>query len=145
MVPTQGLVVTAGSVAPTTAAARFARWGGVVYASAGIVGLALTGLDDLTSTSGATLMVFEVNGLQNLLHLAVGVALVSASASPAAARVVTTLTATAFGVVGLLGLALVGTDANVLALNPATNLAHLVTAAGAAVCAVASSRRGEDR
>lgn len=145
MVPTQGLVGTGGSAAPTTAAARFARWGGVVYASAGIVGLALTGLDDPTSTSGPTLLVFEVNGLQNLLHLAVGVALVSASASPEAARVVTTLTATAFGVVGLLGLALVGTDANVLALNPATNLAHLVTAAGAAVCAVASSRRGEDR
>lgn len=145
MVPTQGLVGAGAPAPPTTAAARFARWGGVVYASAGIVGLALTGLDALTSTTGETLLVFEVNGLQNLLHLAVGVALVSASASPEAARVVTTLTATAFGVVGLLGLALVGTDANVLALNPATNLAHLVTAAGAAACAVASSRRGTER
>jgi hypothetical protein len=145
MVPTQGLVGTGASAVPSSAAARFARWGGVLYASAGIVGLALTGFDDLTSTSGASLVIFEVNGLQNLLHLAVGVALVSASAGPEAARLLTTLTAVAFGVAGLLGLALVGTDANVLALNAATNIAHLVTAAGATVCAVASSRRGADR
>lgn len=145
MLPTHGLVGADGASAPTTAAARFARWGGVLYASAGIVGLALTGVDDLTSTTGATLLIFEVNGLQNLLHLTVGVALVSASASPQAARVVTALTATAFAVAGLLGLALVGTDGNVLARNAATNVAHLVTGAGAGVCAVASSAQGTAR
>lgn len=125
-----------------TPAVRFARWAGVLYASAGIIGLGLTGLGDLTSTSGAMLWVFEVNALQNLLHLLIGTALVSSSgSSPGAARAATMLTATALGVTGLLGLALVGTEANVLALNPPSNVAHLATAAVASICAAASPRR----
>ncbi|WP_052664458.1 DUF4383 domain-containing protein [Nitriliruptor alkaliphilus] len=134
-----------GGTAPETGqspAVRFARWGGVLYASAGIIGLALTGLVDLTSTSGAMLWVFEVNALQNLLHLLIGIALVSSSgSSPGAARVATMLTATALGVTGLLGMALVGTEANVLALNPPSNALHLATAALASICAAASPRQ----
>lgn len=142
MIASQQLVGGTPPPAPPTPAVRFARWGGVVLASAGIVGLALTGLTDLTSTTGARLWVFEVNALQNLLHLLVGGVLVVVSAASATtARTVVATTAAAFGVTGLLGLALVGTEANVLALNHAANAAHLVVAVLAALSVAASSRR----
>jgi hypothetical protein len=125
--------------ARTVPAVRFAQVAGVLYTSAGIVGLALTGIGDLTRPVGASLLGFEVNGLANLLHLAVGVTLVvAATAGAEAARVVTLLTAASAGVAGLLGFAVIGTDANVLALDAATNNAHLVTAVLAAVAAARS-------
>jgi hypothetical protein len=131
--------VPASSHAPTVPAVRFARVAGVLYSAAGIVGLALTGIGDLTRPVGASLLGFEVNGLANLLHLAVGVTLVvAASAGAEAARVVTLLTAASAAVAGLFGLAIIGTDANVLALDTATNNAHLVTAAVATLAAVRS-------
>jgi hypothetical protein len=145
MIASQQLVGSDPPEARQTPAVRFARWTGVAYASAGIIGIGLTGLDDLTSTNGAMLWVFEVNGLQNLLHLLIGVTLVSTSGTtPEAARTATVVTAAALAVAGLLGLALVGTDANVLALNPAGNVAHLATAGIATLCVAASPRRSAD-
>jgi hypothetical protein len=49
--------------ARTVPAVRFAQVAGVLYTSAGIVGLALTGIGDLTRPVGASLLGFEVNGL----------------------------------------------------------------------------------
>lgn len=146
MVTTQGYGRGAGARpgrhiphARGTPATRFARVAGVLYCAAGIVGLAVTGIADLTRNTGASLLGFEVNALANLLHLGVGVALVVAAAvSPESARLVTLLTAAAAGVAGLFGFALIGTDANVLALNTASNNAHLVTAALATLAAARS-------
>jgi hypothetical protein len=127
--------------APAGPAVRFARVAGVLYSAAGIVGLALTGTGDLTRTVGASLLGIEVNGLANLLHLGVGVTLVVAAAvGPEVARTVTLLTAAGAGVAGLLGFAVIGTDANVLALNAATNYTHLATAALATIAAARSHR-----
>lgn len=123
----------------TTSAERFARWTGAAYAGIAIVGFGLTGFDDPMATSGHMLGVFEVNPLQNLLRLLVGVTLLLAGAAGAEpARTTTLLTAAAFGVASLFGLALTGTEANVLALNHADNLLHLATAALAAACVLAS-------
>ena len=73
---------TARSAVPaaTSAAERFARWTGAAYAGMAIVGFGLTGFDDPMTTSGHMLVVFEVNPLQNLLRLVVGIALLVASA-----------------------------------------------------------------
>lgn len=122
-----------------TPAERFARWSGALYAGIGIVGFGLTGLGDPMAISGHQLGLLEVNPLQNLLHLLVGTALlVGGSAGARPARTLSLLTATAFGVSGLFGFALIGTEVNVLALNHATNAVHLMTAAVAAACVVAS-------
>lgn len=123
----------------TTAAERFSRWGGAAFAGVAIVGFGLTGFDDPTSTSGHLLGVFEVNPLHNGINLLVGVTLLVAGAASAdAARTVTLLVAAAYGVVGLLGGSLVGTDANVLALNHADNVLHLLIAAVATACVLGS-------
>lgn len=125
----------------TTAAERFARWTGAVYAGIAIVGFGLTGFNDPMTTSGHMLGIFEVNPLQNLLRLLVGIALlVAGSAGREPARTLTLLTAAAFGVASLFGLALTGTDANVLALNHPDNLLHLATAVLAAACVAATPR-----
>lgn len=126
-------------VGGTTAAVRFARWAGVVYAALGIVGFGVTGFGGFTHTVGQRLLLLEVNPLQNTLHLVVGVVLIATSAAGThAAKAAGLLTAASFGVAGLLGFALTGTDANVLAVNAAANSLHLVTALAAAACATAT-------
>ncbi|MEX1163860.1 MAG: DUF4383 domain-containing protein [Nitriliruptor sp.] len=142
MITTQRMVGTPRPSATRTPAVRFARAAGVVYCSAGIVGFGVTGFSSMTTTRGAVLLGFEVNGIQNLLHLLVGITLVAAAgASPEAARVATMLAAAAFAVVGLFGIGVVGTDGNVLAVNTATITAHLLTAAIAGTCAVLPTDR----
>lgn len=122
-----------------TPAEGFSRWVGAAYAGIGIVGFGLTGLQDPMATVGHQLGALEVNPLQNLLHLLVGTALlVGGSAGARPARTLSLLTVTAFGVSGLFGFALIGTDVNVLALNHATNAVHLLTAVLAAACVVAT-------
>jgi hypothetical protein len=138
-----GVAVPRGGVGPTPAS-WFARWVGVGYASAGLVGFGVTGVADPMNTTGHALGILSINPLHNVLHLLVGLALIAGSGlSPGAARVLTLLTAASFGAVGLFGLAVTGTDGNVLALNPADNGLHLVTAAVATGCAIGSSRMHE--
>jgi hypothetical protein len=123
---------------------RFARWGGAFHAGLGIVGFGVTGVTDPLRTVGERLAMLEVNPLQNLLHLAIGLALIAAGAAgPEPARIATLLAAASFGVAGLLGLALTGTDGNVLAVNQPANVLHLVTAgiAGASIVVGAKHHR----
>lgn len=117
-------------------ARRFAQSAGAGYVAVGLLGFAVTGFTGFVATTGPTLFGLQVNPLHNTLHLLIGLALVvSAARGEAEARTICLLTAAAYGVVGLLGLALVGTDGNVLALNGPDNVLHLVTAlaAGTAV------------
>lgn len=126
--------------ARSTPAERFARWGGTLYAALGLVGFGVTGFGGFTRTVGAPLLLLEVNPLQNLLHLAVGIVLIFASAiGPGPARTATLLVASSVGVAGLLGFALTGTDGNVLAVNHAANVLHVLTAT-VATASVAATR-----
>lgn len=119
-----------------TIARRFGTIAGSGYVAAGLLGFALTGFSGWTATSGSLLVGIEINPLHNLLHLAVGVTLlVGAAIGAGPARILTLLTAASYGVAGLFGLALVGTDANVLALNDAGNVLHFGTALVASVVA----------
>ncbi|MDT0166350.1 DUF4383 domain-containing protein, partial [Actinotalea sp. AC32] len=102
---------------------------GVVYLVVGAVGFAVTGGTGLASTEGATLLVFEVNPLHNVVHLAVGAALlVAARRSAAAARSTCLAVGAVYLLVGVVGLFLVGSPANLLALNGADNVLHLASA-----------------
>ena len=73
--------------------------------------------------------VLEVDPLQSLLHLAIGIALGAAGiAGRRSARAANQVAGTVFLLLGLAGLFVVGTPANLLALNGAGNVLHFGTA-----------------
>ncbi|WP_225752981.1 DUF4383 domain-containing protein [Actinotalea sp. Marseille-Q4924] len=102
---------------------------GVVYLLVGAAGFVVTTGVDLAATDGATLILFEVNPLHNVVHLAIGAALLASSVrSAAAATVANTVVGAVYLVVGLVGLFLIGSGANILALNGADNVLHMASA-----------------
>lgn len=102
---------------------------GAVYLLVGAAGFVVTTGVDLAATDGATLVFFEVNPLHNVVHLAIGAALLaSALRSAWAATVVNTVVGAVYLVVGLVGLFLIGSGANILALNGADNVLHMASA-----------------
>lgn len=104
---------------------------GAVYLLLGILGFALTPSVGFVATDGALLAgTFELNGLQNVVHLGLGAVLLLAGLSNV--RVASVANATVGGVfllLGLGGLFLIGTAQNALALNSADNALHFATAA----------------
>ncbi|MGH3440536.1 MAG: DUF4383 domain-containing protein [Nitriliruptorales bacterium] len=114
---------------------------GAVYLAVGVIGFALTGFGGFFATQGDTLLFFEINPAHNVVHILVGAVLLSAAAAgERLARQTWILIGSVYALVGVVGFALIGTQANVLALNAADNLLHLVTAA-VALFAVVYSRR----
>jgi len=115
---------------------------GAVYLLVGLIGFAVSAGHGFASThSGRLLGLFEVNGLHNLVHIAVGALLAGGAA--AGPRIAKTVNATVGGVyllVGVVGLAAIGTRANILALNQADNGLHFASAV--LLLAVALSQRG---
>ena len=102
---------------------------GVVYLLVGLAGFAVTGGVGFASTDGNPLIVFEVNPLHNVIHLAIGAALLlAARRSVQASRGVNIAVGAVYLLVGALGLVLVGSSANMLALNGADNVLHLASA-----------------
>jgi hypothetical protein len=102
---------------------------GVVYLLVGLAGFAVTGGVGFASTEGNPLIFFEVNPLHNIIHLAIGAALlVSARTSVRAAKSMNTAVGAVYLLVGVLGLFLIGSGANILALNGADNVLHLASA-----------------
>jgi hypothetical protein len=102
---------------------------GVVYLLVGAAGFVVTTGVDLAATDGATLVFFEVNPLHNVVHLTIGAALLtSALRSPWTATVVNTVVGGIYLAVGLVGLFLIGSGANILALNGADNVLHMASA-----------------
>ena len=112
----------------TTPAERFALGAGVVYLVIGIVGFAATGVSHFASVSGHQLVVFGINPLHNLVHLAAGGAWVAASRKALVARRVNAWLAVVFAILTILGFA---GYARILAIEPADadNFLHLATAA----------------
>jgi hypothetical protein len=78
-----------------------------------------------SSTGGFLFGVFGVNVLQNVVHVVIGVALLAAGLSGVRlARRANSVVGALFLALGLTGLFIVGTDANLLALNGADNVLH---------------------
>lgn len=118
---------------------------GIVFLAVGIWGFVETGFQDWMATDVETddaVLWFQVNPLHNVVHLAVGGALVAgALTSERAARILALLVAVAYAVVGVAGFWATGEDWNVLAVNRADNWLHLATAVFGLMAVIASSRR----
>jgi hypothetical protein len=111
-------------------ARRFAQVFGAVYVLVGVLGFAFTGLSDVAAPSSDKLILFGVNPLHNLVHIAVGALWLASSRSESAARAVSTLIGAVYLLVGVLGLFVTGSsDLNLLNLNQPDNALHLASAA----------------
>jgi len=102
---------------------------GVVYLLVGAAGFAVTGGVGFAATEGEPLIVFDVNPLHNIIHLLVGAVLVLAATRGArAAKGMNTLVGAVYLVLGIIGLFILDSSLNVLALNAADNVLHLGSA-----------------
>jgi len=109
---------------------RFAQVFGAVYLLVGLLGFAFTGFGGFAATSDDKLLLFGVNPLHNIVHLAVGALWLASSRSEASARAVSILIGAVYLVVGVLGRLINGSsDLNILNINQPDNALHLASAA----------------
>lgn len=103
---------------------------GAVYLLVGLLGFADTGGVGFFATEGGLILgIFEVNVFHNVAHLLIGAALLIAGLkSVPAAKAVNTTVGAAYLLLGVVGLFLVGTAVNVLAINAADNVLHFASA-----------------
>lgn len=101
---------------------------GAVYLLVGLLGFTVTGGLPFVGQEGNPLIVFDVNPLHNIVHLLIGAALLASSRAVATAKGVNTTVGAVYLLVGLLGLFIIGSGANILALNGADNVLHLGSA-----------------
>ncbi len=118
---------------------------GIVFLLIGALGFTVTGGVGFAEQDGNTLLGFEVNPLHNIVHLLVGVVLLlGATRGVAAARAANTAIGGTYLLVGIIGLFILNSEANILALNSADNVLHLVSAVallGAGLAADKPARR----
>ncbi|MCU1508744.1 MAG: hypothetical protein JWR53_845 [Glaciihabitans sp.] len=103
---------------------------GAVYLLVGVLGFFYTmGVGFFATSGGKILGLFEVNIFHNVAHLLIGAALLIAGLSSVrAARATNTTVGAAYLLLGIIGLFLVGTSANILAINAADNVLHFASA-----------------
>lgn len=101
---------------------------GAVFLLVGIFGLFVAG-DHIMSTEGGNILGFQVNHLHNVVHIVIGAVLLAAGLKsfPMAKNANITI-GFVYLVVGILGLFIINTSANFLALNAADNWLHFITA-----------------
>lgn len=128
---------------PLTRGRQVATALGLVYAILGIVGFAVSGFDGFAATRGDTLTVFEVNPLQNLIHLVLGWWLVRAGfAGESSGRRAAWVAVIVLAALGLAGVMVFGSrpELNVINANQTVNIAHLLSAALAGMSLLMPSR-----
>jgi len=103
---------------------------GIVYVIIGIAGFFVTSDVGLLDTSGGLLLgIFEVNILHNIAHLLIGAALLIAGLSGVrASKTVNSVVGAAYLLLGIVGLFIVGSPFNILAINGADNVLHFGSA-----------------
>lgn len=102
---------------------------GAVYVLVGLVGFAVTGGVSFAATTGKPLIIFNLNPLHNLVHIAVGLLFLGGAAAGEmwSARV-NTLVGAVYLLVGIAGLFIIGGQYNIIALNQADNGLHFASA-----------------
>jgi hypothetical protein len=111
-----------------TPAQRFAAVFGVVYLLVGLAGFALTGVTDFSAHNHATLLIFAVNPLHNIIHLALGVAWLAAAPWFRAARAANLVIGGVLGLVTVLGFVGVTGMLGMSGFADPDNFLHLATA-----------------
>lgn len=116
---------------------------GAVYLLVGVLGFTVTGGTGFLATDGGLLLgIFEVNPLHNIVHLAIGAALLIAGiAGVRAARATNGTVGAVYLLVGIVGFFIADTAANILALNTADHILHLGSALVLLVVALATDKR----
>jgi Domain of unknown function (DUF4383) len=110
---------------PQTIALAF----GAIYLLIGIVGFFVTGFSDFFGHDpDKTLIIFDINGMHNVVHILIGVAGLLLARTLEGARTYGWLLAAGYGAAFLYGLFAVGQDWDFLNLNWADNILHLATA-----------------
>jgi hypothetical protein len=123
-------MATASGRAPVAPVQRFAQVFGAVYVLVGVAGFLVTAFSNFASPSDDKLLLFGVNPLHNLVHLAVGAVWLASSRTEAAARAASTLIGAVYLLVGVVGLLVNGaSDLNLLNINQPDNALHLASAA----------------
>lgn len=118
---------------------------GAVYVLVGVLGFFVDS-DGFAATSGGKLLgIFEVNPLHSVAHIIIGVALLAAGRALATARGVNSAVGAAYLLLGVLGLFLVGSDANILAINAADNGLHFASAAVLLAVGLGADKSARDR
>ena len=104
---------------------------GAVFVLVGLSGFFVSGGHHAVGADGGALLgLFQVNVLHNVVHLAIGALLVlGALRGPRPSRGVNTLVGAVYLLVGVLGLFVLESSLNILALNTADNLLHFASAA----------------
>ncbi len=102
---------------------------GAVYLLVGALGFFVTSGVGFFATEGRNLIIFEVNPLHNIVHLAIGAALLIAGLnSVPAAKGVNIAIGAVYLLVGVVGLFILDSALNIIALNGADNVLHLASA-----------------
>ena len=140
---------------PGTASTTRARRGGhqwlaliigVVYLLVGIVGFAITGFDNWTEHNhDQTLLGFAINPLHNVVHILIGLLGVLMWRTSGGARTYGWILAIGYGAAFVYGLIVVNNpDANLLNINGADNVLHIVSAIAGLVIALWPRRKDVD-
>ena len=100
---------------------------GVVYALVGVVGFFVSGDVPFAGEQGDPLILFDVNGLHNIVHLLIGVALIAAAKRTDSARAANVAIGATYVVLGVLGPVINDSPVDVIGLNGPDHLLHLVS------------------
>ncbi|MGH3427081.1 MAG: DUF4383 domain-containing protein, partial [Mycobacteriales bacterium] len=102
---------------------------GLIYVLVGVVGFFITGFSGFAGMTGPTLLGFMLNPLHNVVHILVGALLIAGGlASVLISRRVNTTVGAVYFLVFAVGIALQGSTANILAMNLADHVLHLLSA-----------------
>jgi hypothetical protein len=108
---------------------------GSVYALVGVLGFFVSSDVDFAGKSGASLLGFDVNGLHNIVHLLIGVALIVASRTHAMARSTNVTIGAVYLLLAALGPVINDTAVDIIGLNGPDHFLH--AASGVLLVAVA--------
>ena len=117
---------------------------GAIYLLVGIVGFFITGFDDFAGNSqNEMLLVFMINPLHNIVHILIGVLGIALSRTLAGAKTFGLLLLVGYGAAFVYGLIAIGQDWDILNINWADNILHIVSAiVGGAIVAGAGRFSG---
>lgn len=100
---------------------------GAAFLLAGLAGFLVS--ENFVGQEGDSLLGFQVNGLHNVVHLLIGLALLAGARTLATARTANLVIGITYLVLAVLGPFITGTEANIIALNGADHVLHLLSGA----------------